>query len=72
MAGARSAKGAVRNALLAVAMSKHGAPGGETILEGEAGFYHAYTGNNLGVLRYSFTADNKTDLGKITENLGQD
>ena len=47
--------GAVRNALLAVAMSKHGAPGGETILEGEAGFYHAYTGNNLGVLRYSFT-----------------
>lgn len=64
--------GAVRNALLAVAMSKHGAPGGETILEGEAGFYHAYTGNNLGVLRYSFTADNKTDLGKITENLGQD
>ena len=43
-----------------------------TILEGEAGFYHAYTGNNLGVLRYSFTADNKTDLDKITENLGQD
>ena len=51
---------------------EHGAPGGETILEGEAGFYHAYTGNNLGVLRYSFTADNKTDLGKINENLGQD
>lgn len=64
--------GAVRNALLAVAMSKHGAPGGETILEGEAGFYHAYTGNNLGILRYSFTADNKTSLENITADLGKD
>src|SRR3954469_25148967 len=34
---------AVRNALLAVAMAKHGTPGGETTLEGEAGFYHSYT-----------------------------
>ena len=33
---------AVRNALLAVAMATHGTPGGETTLEGEAGFYHAY------------------------------
>ena len=31
--------GAVRNALLAVALAKHGTPGGETVLEGEAGFY---------------------------------
>ena len=64
--------GAVRNALLAVAMSKHGAPGGETILEGEAGFYHSYTGNNQGILRHSFTADNRTDLNKITKDLGQE
>ncbi len=64
--------GAVRNALLAIAMSRHGAPGGETILEGEAGFYHAYTGNNLGILRYSFTADNKTTLDKITADLGKE
>ncbi|GIS83507.1 MAG: hypothetical protein CM1200mP15_21390 [Dehalococcoidia bacterium] len=28
--------------------------GGETTLDGEAGFYHAYTGNNLGRLTYSF------------------
>src|SRR5229473_3469687 len=34
--------GAVRNALLAVALGRHGIPGGETVLEGEAGFYHAY------------------------------
>lgn len=64
--------GAVRNALLAVAMARQGAPGGETVLEGDAGFYHAYTGNNDGRLTYSYTADNKTELGKITKNLGSD
>jgi 2-methylcitrate dehydratase PrpD len=62
----------VRNALLAVAMAKHGTPGGETALEGDAGFYHAYAGNNLGRLNYSFTGRNSTELGKITEGLGRD
>jgi hypothetical protein len=62
----------VRNALLAVAMARHGTPGGETVLEGEAGFYHAYAGNNRGELRYSFTGDNHTDLAKITQGLGRD
>ena len=67
--GGRSLRegGAVRNALLAVALAKQGTPGGETVLEGEAGFYHSYTGNNRGELRYSFTGDNRTDLGKITK-----
>jgi hypothetical protein len=64
--------GAVRNALLAVAMAKHGTPGGETTLEGEAGFYHAYAGNNRGELRFSFTGANRTDMAKITEGLGRD
>jgi 2-methylcitrate dehydratase PrpD len=63
---------AVRNALLAVAMARHGTPGGETVLEGEAGFYHAYAGNNRGELRYSFTGDNRTDLAAITHGLGTD
>jgi 2-methylcitrate dehydratase PrpD len=63
---------AVRNALLAVAMARPGTPGGETVLEGEAGFYHAYAGNNRGELRYSFTGDNHTDLAKITQGLGRD
>ena len=56
--------GAVRNALLAVALAKHGTPGGETTLEGEAGFYHSYAGNNHGLLRYSFTGDNRADLSR--------
>jgi MmgE/PrpD N-terminal domain len=72
--GGRSLRegGAVRNALLAVALAQHGTPGGETVLEGEAGFYHAYAGNNRGELRYSFTGDNRTDMSKITEGLGRD
>jgi 2-methylcitrate dehydratase PrpD len=71
--GGRSLRegGAVRNALLAVALAKHGTPGGETVLEGEAGFYHAYAGNNRGELRYSFTGSNRTDVAKITEGLGR-
>ncbi|MEX2617830.1 MAG: MmgE/PrpD family protein [Alphaproteobacteria bacterium] len=64
--------GAVRNAMLAVAMARHGAAGGETALEGKAGFYHAYIGNNRGDLRYSFTADNRADMDRITANLGKD
>src|SRR5881394_3067224 len=72
--GGRSLRegGAVRNALLAVAMARHGTPGGATTLEGEAGFYHAYAGNNRGELRYSFTGDNCTDMAKITKGLGRD
>lgn len=72
--GGRSLRegGAVRNALLAVALGKSGIPGGETVLEGEAGFYHAYAGNNRGELRYSFTGLNRTDLAKITEGLGRE
>src|SRR5947209_4718168 len=72
--GGRSLRegGAVRNALLAVAMAKHGTPGGETTLEGEAGFYHSYAGNNQGLLRYSFTGDNRASLDKIAEGLGHE
>jgi hypothetical protein len=72
--GGRSLRegGAVRNALLAVALAKHGTLGGETVLEGEAGFYHAYAGNSRGELRYSFTGSNRTDVAKITEGLGRD
>src|SRR6516164_931384 len=72
--GGRSLRegGAVRNALLAVALARHGTPGGETTLEGEAGFYHAYAGNNLGRLTYSFIGRTSTELARITENLGRD
>ena len=72
--GGRSLRegGAVRNALLAVALARHGTPGGETVLEGDAGFYHSYAGSSRGDLRYSFTGSNRADLAKITEGLGRE
>lgn len=63
---------AVRNAMLAVALARQGHVGGETVLEGEAGFYHAYVGNNHGKLIYSFTGDTHASLDRITEKLGKD
>jgi hypothetical protein len=64
--------GAVRNAMLAVALAQQGHVAGETVLEGEAGFYHAYTGNNQGRLTYSFVGDTRASLDNITANLGKD
>jgi 2-methylcitrate dehydratase PrpD len=61
---------AVRNAMLAVALARQGHAGGETVLEGEAGFYHAYAGNNQGRLAYSFVGDTQTSLDRITAGLG--
>ncbi len=71
--GGRSVRegAAVRNALLAVALAQHGAPGGETVLEGEAGFYHAYVGNNLGKLTYSFTGATSASLDDVVAGLGE-
>ena len=40
--------------MLAVALAQQGHVGGETVLEGDAGFYHAYAGNNTGRLTHSF------------------
>ncbi|HZO44007.1 MAG TPA: MmgE/PrpD family protein [Methylomirabilota bacterium] len=64
--------GAVRNAMLAVAIAKQGHAGGETVLEGEAGFYHAYAGNNQGRLTHSFVGETRTSLDTITAGLGRD
>src|SRR6185503_19262462 len=63
---------AVRNAMLAVALAKQGrVTGGEAVLEGPAGFYRAYAGNNHGELTYSFTGDTHTSLDQLTVGLGQ-
>ena len=64
--------GAVRNAMLAVALAQMGQVCGETTLEGDAGFYHAYTGNNQGKLTYSFVGDTQSSLDQITAGIGQD
>ncbi|MGH8619763.1 MAG: hypothetical protein ACREUW_18900, partial [Burkholderiales bacterium] len=41
-------------------------------LEGEAGFYHAFVGNNRGELTYSFDGKIKTDLGAVAKDLGSE
>jgi 2-methylcitrate dehydratase PrpD len=64
--------GAARNAMLAVAMAKLGHRGGETALEGNAGFYRAYAGNNQGRLTYSFTGKKQARLESITADLGKE
>ncbi len=61
---------AVRNAMLAVALAQQGHVGGETVLEGDAGFYHAFVGNNQGRLTYSFEGATHASLDAITEDLG--
>ena len=63
---------ATRSALLAVTLAQGGHTSSDTVLEGEAGFYHAYTGNNRGILSYSFAGDVKANLSNITANLGKD
>jgi 2-methylcitrate dehydratase PrpD len=63
---------AARNAMLAVSLADRGHVGGETVLEGEAGFYHAYAGNNQGRLTYSFAGDTRASLDQITAGLGSD
>jgi 2-methylcitrate dehydratase PrpD len=71
--GGRSVRegAAVRNALLAVGLARQGIPGGETVFEGEAGFYFAYAGNREGRLTHSFTGARTADLAAITARLGE-
>jgi 2-methylcitrate dehydratase PrpD len=63
---------AARNAMLAVGLAQQGHLGGETVLEGDAGFYHAYAGNNRGQLSYSFVGDTQASLDRVTTALGQE
>jgi len=63
---------ATRNAMLAVLLAKEGMKGGETVLEGDAGFYHAFTGNNKGKLSYVFTGKKTTSFDRVTAGLGRD
>ena len=63
---------AARNAMLAVALARQGRQAGEAALEGDAGFYHAYAGNNRGDLTYSFVGDTRTSLDALTAGLGEE
>jgi 2-methylcitrate dehydratase PrpD len=44
--------------------------GSETVIEGEAGFYNAYAGNNAGRLSYVFDGPRRVELAALTDRLG--
>ena len=61
---------ATRNGIMAALLARENLQGSETALEGEAGFYHAFTGNNRGELTYAFGATLQTSLDEIVADLG--
>ena len=62
--------GSVRNAMLAVLLARDGMRGGETTIEGDAGFYHSFVGNNKGKLTYAFGGRKTNRLSTVTADLG--
>ena len=61
---------ATRNGIMAALLAGENLRGSETALEGEAGFYHAFTGNNRGDLAYNFTGPLQTSMTGVAEGLG--
>jgi len=64
---------AARNAVFAAMMAREGIiKGAEYTIEGDAGFYNAFTGNNQGKQTYSFKNQAVVDFASITQGLGHD
>lgn len=62
---------AARNGLWAASLAAEGFQGAATALEGEGGFYYAFTGSHRGDLTYAFTGPLKASLDEIVAELGQ-
>ena len=62
---------ACRNGVMAGLLARQGIRGAELSLEGDAGFYNAFTGNNRGELSYVFQGATTTDFSLVTEDLGR-
>jgi 2-methylcitrate dehydratase PrpD len=63
---------ATRNGVFAAVMGRTGhIRGAEASIEGEAGFYNAFTGNNKGQLSHAFRGPLQIDLESITAGLGK-
>ena len=60
---------AARSGVLAALWAREYPGGSETALEGDAGFYNAFTGNNQGKLSHVFTGPKETSLDLIVEGL---
>ena len=62
---------AARTGMWAATLAAQGFQGAATALEGEGGFYNAFTGSHRGDLTYSFTGPLKTDLDDVVADLGR-
>ncbi|MCH8745567.1 MAG: MmgE/PrpD family protein [Chloroflexi bacterium] len=61
---------ATRNGIMAALLARENVEGSETSLEGDAGFYNAFVGNNRGELSYVFQGPNRVSLDGVVEGLG--
>ena len=62
---------AARNGMWAATLAAQGFVGAPTALEGDGGFYNAFTGNNKGDLSYTFTGPPKARFEDVVANLGK-
>jgi 2-methylcitrate dehydratase PrpD len=62
---------AARSAMWAASLAAQGFQGAPTALEGEGGFYYAFTGSNKGDLAYTFTGPPRADLDEVVADLGR-
>ena len=62
---------ATRNGIMAALLAREHLAGSETALEGSAGFYNAFTGNNRGLLSYAFDDTDQVSLDSVVEELGE-
>jgi 2-methylcitrate dehydratase PrpD len=74
-AGARDADfaeaQAARSGMWAASLAAEGFQGAATALEGEGGFYYAFTGSHRGDLTYTFTGPPRADLDDVVAELGR-
>ena len=59
-----------RSGIMAALLAREDVKGSEEALEGPAGFYNAFTGNNRGELSYVFTGPQQVDFVPVTSGLG--
>ncbi|MBM3943808.1 MAG: MmgE/PrpD family protein [SAR202 cluster bacterium] len=61
---------ATRSGIMAALLARENMKGSELSLEGEAGLYNAFVGNNKGELSYVFAGPPHTSLQKVVAGLG--
>jgi 2-methylcitrate dehydratase PrpD len=62
---------AARSGMWAASLAGAGFQGAPTAIEGEGGFYYAFTGSHRGDLTYAFTGPLKADLDAVVADLGR-